>query len=81
MRIRLQLFALARQALGCESVELELPSDAKVGDLRRELVARAPKLEAAASHFAFAVNQEYAADATPLVAGDEVACIPPVSGG
>lgn len=81
IHVRLQLFAIAREALGQECLELSLPDGATVGDVRRELVARAPWLASAAARFMFAVDREYASDARPLADRAEVACIPPVSGG
>ena len=81
MKIRLRLFAAAREAAGCDSVELELPGGATIGQLRRQLAARIPGLAGLAEHVMFAVDTEYADDTTPIPPQAEVACIPPVSGG
>jgi sulfur-carrier protein len=81
VRVTIKLFALARQAAEAEQVEVELPAAATVGDLRRALAAQHPALEPLLRHVLFAVDTEYASDATPLAADSEVACIPPVSGG
>jgi sulfur-carrier protein len=81
VNIQLKLFAAARDLAGRETIELLLPPDATVAELRRELTARVPKLAALAPHLMFAINQEYAADAATIPTGAEVACIPPVSGG
>ena len=81
MIVRLQLFALAKQLAERDVFELQLPEGATVGDLRRRLVEEVPALADLAPHVLFAVDAEYAADATPIRSGAEVACIPPVSGG
>ncbi|MGE0607089.1 MAG: MoaD/ThiS family protein [Pirellulales bacterium] len=81
MQINVQLFAVARQRAGSGSIELELPSGATVAMLRVALVAAVPTLADTAPHLRFAVNSDYAADATVIPADAQVACIPPVSGG
>jgi MoaE-MoaD fusion protein len=79
MTVRVLLFAVARERAGTGELELSLPSPATVADVRRELLAHLPAELLAAS--AVAVNHEYAADSQPVAASDEVAVIPPVSGG
>ena len=59
----------------------DLPEGATVGQLRAALIERHPTLKALVRHCVFAVGTEYASDATAIVSGQEVACIPPVSGG
>lgn len=81
MKIRVQMFAFARQCAGTEVVEVELPEGGTVGELRRQLFAQAPGLDALGSRLLFAVDAEYSPDSTPLRPENEVACIPPVSGG
>jgi molybdopterin converting factor subunit 1 len=81
MKIHLRLFAVARQAAGCDVIELELPEGANVGRLREALAQRVPEVAGVVERMMFAVDAEYAADETELRAGGDVACIPPVSGG
>lgn len=81
--VEVRLFAMLRERAGTGTRELRLPSGATVADaLERlgeedaplgELLARLP--------VSAAVNREYAPAATVLEAGDELALIPPVSGG
>jgi molybdopterin converting factor subunit 1 len=73
------LFARARDLLGIDRVEID--EAATVGDLRRLLTQQYPKLAGLAAISAFAVNNEFASDTTPIPAGAEVALLPPVSGG
>jgi molybdopterin synthase catalytic subunit/molybdopterin synthase sulfur carrier subunit len=81
MNIKVLLFADARQRLGADSLVLLLPAGATVGDMRCELTRRFPELAALADRSRFAVNERIVGDATPLAVSDEVAWIPPVSGG
>jgi molybdopterin converting factor subunit 1 len=79
--VRIQLFAVARQLAGAETIEIDLPSGATVRELREQLCEVAPQIRPVISQLRFAVNADYAADATIIPAGADVACIPPVSGG
>jgi len=76
--VRVLLFAALRDAAG-PSVDVNLPAGATVRDLRAELARVLPAALLARS--AIAVNHEYAEDARAVREGDEVAVIPPVSGG
>jgi molybdopterin converting factor subunit 1 len=76
--VRVLLFAALRDAAG-PSVEVSLPAGATVRELRAELARVLPAALLARS--AIAVNHEYADDSREVRAGDEVAVIPPVSGG
>jgi molybdopterin converting factor subunit 1 len=78
---RVQLFAVAKQLAGRETIEISLADHATVADLRRALAAAVPELADSLPRMLFAVNQEYARDTTPIPPDAEVACIPPVSGG
>lgn len=81
MKVRVLLFALARELAGRGEVELELPESATVADARDALARAHPALADLAGRSMFAVNQEYRADADEIPPDAEVACIPPVSGG
>jgi molybdopterin synthase sulfur carrier subunit len=77
------LFGVARDIVGTGSISLS-ESESRglktVGDLKAHLVRDYPKLEELSS-LAIAVNQEYAREADLLDEMDEIALIPPVSGG
>jgi molybdopterin synthase catalytic subunit len=79
VNVTVRCFAAVRELLGASSLEVELPDGGTVGDLKALLAQRAPDLQRL--RVASAVNQEYASDATRLRSGDEVALIPPISGG
>ncbi len=76
MQVRIRLFAALRERAGVGEIELELPEGARVSDALAEL---APLTDGVP--VVMAVNQEYAAAEAELSSGDELALIPPVSGG
>ncbi len=81
MRVCVKLFAVARQRVGQNVVELELAGEPTVRMLRLALTENYPVLTDVLPHVRFAVNSEYASDAQLIPAGADVAVIPPVSGG
>ena len=81
MKLKVKLFAVARQRVGSDSVVVELPPGASVRQLRGALVEQFPPLADVVTHARLAVNSEYASDAAVVPAAAEVAIIPPVSGG
>jgi molybdopterin converting factor subunit 1 len=76
MQVRVRLFAVLRERAGASEVELELPEGALVCDALDRMRALTDGVPAV-----MAVNHEYADPSTELHGGDEVALIPPVSGG
>lgn len=81
MTVTVLCFARLKELVGSGRVTLELPADASVKDLRRELFQQFPAVESLAGQLLVAVNGEYAGDDAAIPAGAEVACFPPVSGG
>ena len=81
MTITVKLFAAMRDLAGDDTAVVELPDGATIGDLRRELAKQLPLARTLLIHSGVAVNQEIAENDRPLQASDEVAVIPPVSGG
>jgi molybdopterin converting factor subunit 1 len=81
MKVRVRLFAVLKDALGRSELDLELPEGAVVEDVWRHLLKEHPALATRRRSLAAAVNRRYAAFDAPLATGDEVAFIPPVSGG
>jgi MoaE-MoaD fusion protein len=76
VNVRVRLFAALRERVGSGSVEIELPDDSRVGDIWGAL-----DLGDEPPGILFALNKAYAGRDAALSAGDEVALIPPVSGG
>ena len=79
--VTLRLFAVFREALGTSTLTQEVPEGTTVEQVLAQLVAEYPALAGAEAAVSFSVNRSYAAADTVLDAGDEVAFIPPVSGG
>jgi molybdopterin converting factor subunit 1 len=77
--LHVRLFASYREAAGTNRLETSLPAPATVKDLLEALAAQIPSL--ARTRGLVAVNQEYVTPEATLNDGDEVALIPPVSGG
>jgi molybdopterin converting factor subunit 1 len=82
MTVSVRLFAVLRERAGRDSVEIELPEGATVGDAFERLAA-APGLGELVGRMPLrmAVNREYAGEGTAIAPGDELALIPPISGG
>ena len=81
MRLTIRLFAVLRERAGVAELDLDdCPDELDIGGLKRLLLARFPEL-GSLSHVRGVVGTEYVNDERRLVAGDEVALLPPVSGG
>jgi MoaE-MoaD fusion protein len=81
MKVNVHLFARARDVAGASTVTVDLPSGARVADVRRLLAERYPALASLLERSALAVNDEFAEGTLTLPQGAEVALLPPVSGG
>jgi MoaE-MoaD fusion protein len=81
MRIKLLLFGAAGAALGAVHEGFALPDGAAAAEVASALVAARPEAAAVLGSVAVAVNRKYVRPDHLLREGDEVALIPPVSGG
>ena len=81
MKVRVKLFAVAKELAGCNELTIDLPEGATVSDLRAAVVNKWPTLARIVGQAVWAVGAEYANDDTKLNENSEVALIPPVSGG
>ena len=82
MRVKLLLFAGCREAVGSKELELELPETVTTaGEAVEVVLSRFPQLRGISGSVALAVNAEYVAGDASIADGDELAIIPPVSGG
>jgi molybdopterin converting factor subunit 1 len=77
--VRVRLFAAYREAAGVRELEIPLEPDSTLADLTELLAARIPSLRM--TRGLVAVNHTYVGSDVQLHEGDEVAFIPPVSGG
>jgi molybdopterin synthase sulfur carrier subunit len=81
MRVKVRLFARLRDLAGSGELEREIPASATAQAVWNELVAEMPSLREYERAISVAVNAEYARMTARLADGDEVAFLPPVSGG
>lgn len=81
MRVTVRLFARLRDAVGAGTLVREVPPGATVDDVWRSLAAEWPAVAAYRESLSCAVNADYARMSAPVADGDEIAFLPPVSGG
>jgi molybdopterin synthase catalytic subunit/molybdopterin converting factor small subunit len=81
MRVRVLFFGVLKDLVGKSADWIELPEGARVGDVLAHYESRIAGIKQALPSLAVAVNQHYAAADVELKSDDEVALLPPVSGG
>ena len=81
MRVRVLFFGMLKEMVGKSAETIDLPEGACVADILKQYESQIPRLKAALPSLALAVNQQYAGPGTKLKSDDEVAMLPPVSGG
>ena len=81
MRVTVQLFARLREIAHCDRRELEVAPGASVADVWQALVDQYPPLEPFGRSMTCAVNADFARMTAAVRDGDDVAFLPPVSGG
>jgi len=81
MTVTVKLFAILRDKAGTGELALDLPDGATVAAAAEVLFARLPQLRPHEAAVVFAVNQAYVKSDHVLAARDELAVLPPVSGG
>ena len=81
MRVTVRLFARLRDITGAPELSRDLAAGATIGDVWRQLASEFPELAAYERSISSAVNADYARMDQVVADGDEVAFLPPVSGG
>jgi len=81
MRVQILFFGMLKELAGRASETIDLIEGASVADVLRHYESQIPRLKDCLSSLALAVNQQYAGPDTKLNSGDEIALLPPVSGG
>jgi molybdopterin converting factor subunit 1 len=81
MRVTVKLFAILRERANTSELQLDLADRATVADARQVIVQKLPEIAPLLNRVAFAVNRSYVSCESVLDDGDELALIPPVSGG
>ena len=81
MQIQVKLFSPLREKVGADTVALELPEGASAAQALAKLYQQCPVLQPHLENTRFALHLDFVDATTPLAEGDELALIPPVSGG
>src|SRR2546425_3769196 len=81
MQVTVKFFATYREVTAAKELKVRLPSGATLRDLLDSVYAEHPRLKGHEDAMILAVNHEFAEPAAKLREGDEVALMPPVSGG
>jgi molybdopterin synthase catalytic subunit len=81
VQVRVLFFGQLKDVVGCASDSVALPEDATLADLLVHYEKKTPRLKDFLPSTAISLNQEYASPAAKLKENDEVALLPPVSGG
>ena len=81
MRIKVLFFGLVRDVVGLREDSLDIADGGRLDQVFEHYAARFPKLREMSGSIVMALNQQFSSPAAPLAEGDEVALLPPVSGG
>src|SRR5262245_36552201 len=81
VRIRVLFFGMIRDVVGLREDSLDVPAGASLGSVFEQYAGRFPKLREMSASTVLALNQQFSAPSAPVADGDEVAFLPPVSGG
>jgi molybdopterin synthase sulfur carrier subunit len=81
VRVKALFFGRLKEVIGHAEESLEFPNATTIEDLFAHFAARNTELARFRSSLVASCNQEFAAWNTPLRSGDEIAFLPPVSGG
>jgi len=81
MQVTVRLFARLRDIAGAGELVRQAPAGANVGAVWASLVADYPELSAYETSISCAVNEDYSRFTATVAEGDEIAFLPPVSGG
>lgn len=81
MQIEVLLFAAARDAAGNESIRIEVADDARAGDVIEAIGAAIPEISRLLASCRLAVDCSYVSADQSITGDQEIALIPPVSGG
>lgn len=81
MKIAIKLFAAARELTGADEIAVDAAEPVTIGELRLLLAEQCPEVAPLAARSMMALNAQYCDDAARVSPDDEIALIPPVSGG
>jgi len=80
-KVLVKFFASARDSVGKKNLEMEIKKNCKVGDVMENLFEEYPGLQEMEDHLLISVNKDRTGKDEILKDGDEIAVMPPVTGG
>lgn len=81
MRIKVLFFGLVRDVVGLREDSVDIADGGKLSQVFEHYASRFPRLREMSGSIVLALNQQFSSPSAPLAEGDEVALLPPVSGG
>src|SRR5579872_6984058 len=81
MRVKVLFFGMLKDVVGRAEEPLELPESGTLADIFNRYAAQFPRIREMAGSIVLAKNQEFSEPGAPVHDGDEIAFLPPVSGG
>ena len=81
MKIKVIFFATLREYAGARTVEMEIPVNTSVTDLRKLVIDKYPQMRLSKNAIIASINREFASDEQIIPPDAEIALFPPVSGG
>ena len=80
-KIKVRLFAILREVVGEGEITITVPSGVTVSYLNNEILKKYPQLKSFSNKFVTSVNCKVTTGETIITSSDEIALLPPVSGG
>ena len=80
-RVKLLFFATIRERMGMKSLDLEVPAELTIQELKHQLSEEYPKVKESMKSVLITINREYAFDEAVIPLNAEIGMFPPVSGG
>ena len=80
-KIKVKLFAILREVVGKREITITVPSGVTVGYLNNEILKKYPQLKSFRNKYVTSVNCKVTPGNTIITSSDEIALLPPVSGG
>lgn len=80
-KIKVKLFAILRERVGESEITITIPAGITVDQLNSEILKKYPKLKSFSNKFVTSVNCKVTSGETIITSNDEIALLPPVSGG
>ncbi|HEX3599878.1 MAG TPA: MoaD/ThiS family protein [Lacipirellulaceae bacterium] len=81
MKIRVKLFAAAKEITGSDELIVDVPEESTVAEVQQAVIEAVPAMSKIMPHVLWAIGTEYVSPDTRVAANSDVAMIPPVSGG